>query len=796
MMVKVRFHEAGGILLLSTLLLLGSCADTSATKVVRVNSQNEAAAVLVSPISVMPWSQVADVMQPNFALTGDQAALQVLPTTQRINEQVLSAFAASLGIGLPQTSSTASSAQSLTTTTTSSTAKPMPMSSTSETNTSTTGESEKPGVVPSVPSGTPAGATLPAGQSVSGDLGIDPILRYQTGLALFETVQMLNREVQNAAVLSNSVPFVAKLKIAVMPYRPHLPYSLHLRISFFSNRRCGSGPTPLFQLESTDQLSEPAGQGDAQSIGADSDSCTLDSPFERQPQVIPILVADDIERALKSRAVEVAQQIGFALSGMVNGIGASAGVNNLKQSLSAIAGQDLNSRLTIGRQTDNTLYARIGATNEATAGAALVGQTYDVAVLILVPRDYFPVSGKGKKYDPQIRVVTHVQFRDSLNGEVLPDRPAAILVQQVDAVMKQVLVGPGNPQRTAWDNLSDDNKERVARAFASPVQRSRFDEYTKLFRAPSIGGSGFSLQPQAGEDDFWTRQNIWTAITTYLADSAMKSSFFQLHWPQAIRIPQQTALIQDDGKEKAVIQLWGVGGQSVGMLSAKLDITPKIAPPPTHPKPKPKGGKRVAPQPPPPPATAKQVSTFAAQTVVIDSIAHTMTLTFPSPTKWGIADIDPGESKNMLTVAPLPCSNETLCPDLVDERGAVAAGPRTFPVLLGKAAADAKPNVAVTSAVSQVVAVHGAGSIIVNIDSLKDDSVTLTLSGADVLSVADSAGKTLPMTSKGLSLKSAGAVIFKLTNMHVGSTVTVTAEGKKGTASTGKTTLQFTVVAG
>src|SRR5258706_459996 len=104
-----------------------------------------------------------------------------------------------------------------------------------------------------------------------------------------------------------------------------------------------------------------------------------------------------------------------------------------------------------------------------------------------------PISGQGKKYDPQIRVVTHVQFRDSLNGEVLPDRPAAILVQQVDAVMKQVLVGPGNPQRTAWDNLSDDNKERVARAFASPVQRSRFDEYTKLFRTPSIGGSGFSL---------------------------------------------------------------------------------------------------------------------------------------------------------------------------------------------------------------------------------------------------------------------------------------------------------------
>ena len=77
-------------------------------------SRDEAAAVLVSVTTVAPWSQVSDAVQPNFTLTGDGALLQIAPTTARIQEQVLSAFGASLGVGLPQSfgQSTATSTQS------------------------------------------------------------------------------------------------------------------------------------------------------------------------------------------------------------------------------------------------------------------------------------------------------------------------------------------------------------------------------------------------------------------------------------------------------------------------------------------------------------------------------------------------------------------------------------------------------------------------------------------------------------------------------------------------------------
>jgi len=79
-------------------------------------SRDEAAAVLVSVTAVAPWSKVSDAVQPNFTLTGDGALPQVAPTTARMQEQVLSAFGASLDIGLPQSfsQSTATSTQSST----------------------------------------------------------------------------------------------------------------------------------------------------------------------------------------------------------------------------------------------------------------------------------------------------------------------------------------------------------------------------------------------------------------------------------------------------------------------------------------------------------------------------------------------------------------------------------------------------------------------------------------------------------------------------------------------------------
>src|SRR5262249_129162 len=109
----------------------------------------------------------------------------------------------------------------------------------------------------------------------------------------------------------------------------------------------------------------------------DVDDCDNASEL---PHVLPLLVTDDLERALKFRAVEAAGQIGLALTFMYQGVGGNVSANKANQALDTIFGQDINSRLTVTRLSDNTLYARIGAAYQATAGAALIGQTNDISL--------------------------------------------------------------------------------------------------------------------------------------------------------------------------------------------------------------------------------------------------------------------------------------------------------------------------------------------------------------------------------------------------------------------------------
>ena len=160
------------ILLLAIMQITACVTDTALTQPVLVSSRDQAGAVLISVNMVAPWDQVADAVQPNFSLTGDQALQQVAPTTARLQEQVLSAFGLSLGVGLSQTA---------------------------------------PASAPQTPTGTPTGAQLTPATTVSGDIGLDPMLKYQAALALYQAVQIMNREVQYAAMRDGFVPYLVTM---------------------------------------------------------------------------------------------------------------------------------------------------------------------------------------------------------------------------------------------------------------------------------------------------------------------------------------------------------------------------------------------------------------------------------------------------------------------------------------------------------------------------------------------------------------------------------------------------------
>jgi hypothetical protein len=55
---------------------------------VRVDTQIEAATLLVTPTMVAPWATVSATLKPSFTMTGDTAVTEVLPTTEQVQGPV------------------------------------------------------------------------------------------------------------------------------------------------------------------------------------------------------------------------------------------------------------------------------------------------------------------------------------------------------------------------------------------------------------------------------------------------------------------------------------------------------------------------------------------------------------------------------------------------------------------------------------------------------------------------------------------------------------------------------------
>jgi len=213
------------------------------------------------------------------------------------------------------------------------------------------------GAVPTVPSGTPAGGEMPANVTIGTDIGIDPLLQYKAAESLYQAVQLMNREVELAAQRKGYRPYMVRMQLINIPYRRHLPYDVYAQVSFF----------PSCVKTNTTKL----------------------------PYVVPLIVTDDLEQALKSRAAEIARQIGLAVGVVASGVGANIGTNWEKRNRDSVLAADVNSLLTVGRMNDNGIYIRLGAANEATGEYSMVGRTYDIAVLLLVPEEYFSTDNTG-----------------------------------------------------------------------------------------------------------------------------------------------------------------------------------------------------------------------------------------------------------------------------------------------------------------------------------------------------------------------------------------------------------------
>jgi hypothetical protein len=737
-----------------------------------ITDRGEAGGVLLSVNGVSRWEQVADAMQPKFSVaSGDAVLAKVMPVTARLEKQILDALGVSLGVGLAQRRRDSTATQESTSSQGSASASTTPTPATAS-------------------SGTPAGAEMSARNENRATLDVDPIMQYRAAASLYQAIQLMNREVELAAQRRGYVPYLVRMQLAYVPYRRDVPYDVHAQVEFFP----------------TDETL----------------SIRKASPNDALPYVIPLIATDNLEQAVKTRAAEVARQISLSLGAGTPEVGLNAGVNSQNRNRDSAYGADVSSLFSVTRLNDNGIYIRLGAANGA-SGKSLVGRTYDIALLLLVPEAYFrkqesrASNGSGtdntvikevgdagnwrsnagnqrqKKVRPastpvtgsdrvvKLSVITHTDLRDVSTGAILQERDREKLLAQIDRAMARTLAGRHSDMHQTWLRSPDDFRFKVGDSLIAAINRSDYAGFEEAARAcvlaPAEEGKIIKTSGDPGSAECADEKSdpekpgyrlgcisggylrsLWTYLAATIVERSTQSASIELPKPVEIRIPGQTALLRDDGKETVDVVLRDVYGASPGTVAAKLVLVNSA-------------GARYE---------------FAAEGVVSDATLRTVTLHFPSPAKWSAGTID--YAKSRLVVERVGCDTGPTCPDAGIE------GP--FKLLHAPAKSNgAGPGFDMRASASAIVASNGAGSVTLVFDNFRDDSAVLTWSGVDVRSARKVGGGAMDLALNRITLKSAASLVLDVLNLQPERKVTFRAVGFRKNQRTGEASSELAVVA-
>jgi hypothetical protein len=560
-------------------LTLPGCATT-------LQTQDQAGAVLASVTMVAPWEAVKESLKPNFVLPTDVALNDVLPSVA--SRQSASVDALALGVQaavevnrISQTSTTTTAADGTQ---------------------ATTGSSTQSRNTPSLPSapGAPAGVQpVTPLTPESKDWMVDPMLQYSAAKSLIEYVQLLNQTVDRAALREGYTPYIVQAKLSFMPYQRQVPYDLHALVSFFADNwetkdKCGaaspnsapnnSGPT---LIEGTNSVPTSVASNNAASTDAASSSGTQGFNDCRNVFVVPILVTDNLERAAGRQSQEKSRQFGLGLSVAYGPANAGAQIAQLLQNAYAYSAEELNSKITVSAIAGNTLYARIGATLQASPSNltnrtifdkahdffkrtpegseySLVGQTYDIFLLVLVPDETQQVKKIDYTVNPEFRNVTDGQRLNFRDKDKLPAEVARLMRLKPDDAVKI--------------DKGDIKKLNVALQLNDKV--SFVNKICNILKSVDPKDECDPAKPK----QIWTEYgaSVWTGFAHVIADNPYKTGAFMLPAKIKPRIPLQTPLLTDDGKSKAGVVLRGVVGDPAPCFDPTLVVQNCSATPPAR----------------------------------------------------------------------------------------------------------------------------------------------------------------------------------------------------------------------
>jgi hypothetical protein len=508
--------------------------------------QDEAGSAHIAVLAVGRWDKYVDAVQPTFQLSAADALQTAIPTTTTLEEKVLDALSARAKVALPSLKVTDTTNE-----TESSTADPTATHARREETTSGDTSSLSFG---NAPQGTRTAAALPGIRLSASAIRADPMLQYWAATALYQEVQLLNRYLKNAAISEEYEAYVVRLQVSLLPRRRDLPYDADAIVSFFYGDWEPDADRPFVVANQMGALAAPPAAAVPGGAGG-----VVPALPPKNVRIVPLLVTDNLEATLHSRSVDQVRELALTLSAVVHGVGVGGDLQKFDEQLRTVLTRDLNSTFTVARMSDNTLRCRFGAVRQGATDFAMIPQTHNVSLLVLIHKNY---AASAKPAERTVRLACRTKFINVATGEELAEVSKDGFYETVASVLRRQGVnhtddaGAGEAIRRVVAAAASNNFEAFGKA-VNALHEGHFDK-TK-------GGA------PASADSVKYLEAIWTEVVAARIRSQFSSATLEV---PVVGTPSilngQTPLLMDMGKGGMNTTLRGGAELRAGELMATL----------------------------------------------------------------------------------------------------------------------------------------------------------------------------------------------------------------------------------
>ena len=562
----------------------------------KVDSFQKAGSVNLSVPMVVSWEKFISTLQPKFSLNADEALQKIIPKTSVTEEKISNAIAVKLS-----------------------------------------GENDeiKTGAAPSDNS---ESGNAPGADSLD-KYGIseEPMLEYTAAAALYQEVQLLNHYVEDAALKYGYKAYIVRIQLGVLPYARKLPYDVFTTLSFFPFQYFDDlDEQSKTELEKFTKKRDWLDTNDEDNAENTASSRSKYEAWWYKAYVLPLLVTDDMESTLKSRSVERIRQLSMTLGLLNNSAVNNAGLDSLKKGFDKNIGTDLNSLLTVSRQSDNSIQVRLGAPVHPTAGYAMVPRTHYITTVVMVPKNMF----NPEKKNPQMKLVSKSVFRDCFTGEALASQPRYMEREKIIAMLKTYEPMFENYLKSRLGGENDTSAENANTIVETTVQNLYYalfnNDYPRFVK---------TLKHWFPECIKSRPREIWLNFNEILLQDEYNGITFDIPAPPVYILPakNQSVLLMDNGESSMNCALYGGKNLNLSKLSAAIFFTAgeaitdhdkedcndiENAPEPGNSTPPDKSAKKP---------DMPHIISFMAKTVETDAKGGNPVFSFPSPAAWKIS---------------------------------------------------------------------------------------------------------------------------------------------------------------